>query len=61
MTRTTPRVLILMIGAGILACSDSTEAVDQAYVTIASGSPVVLRGEQLELSARLWTRTAPGA
>lgn len=60
MTRTTPRVLILMIGAGILACSDSTEAVNQAYVTIASGSPVVLRGEQLELSARLWSRTSPG-
>jgi hypothetical protein len=53
-------VLILMIGAGILACSDSTEAVDQAYVTIASGSPVLLRGEQLELSAKLWTRTSPG-
>jgi hypothetical protein len=53
-------VLILMIGAGILACSGSTEAVDQAYVTIASGSPVVLRGDQLELSARLWSRTSPG-
>jgi hypothetical protein len=60
MKRTTPRVLILMIGAVILACSDSTEAVDQAYVTIASESPVVLRGEQLELRARLWTRTSPG-
>jgi hypothetical protein len=60
MKRTTPRVLVLIVGAGILACSDSTEAVDQAYVTIASDSPVVLRGEQLELSARLWTRTSPG-
>jgi hypothetical protein len=49
-----------MIGAVGLSCSDSTEAVDQAYVTIASGSPVVLRGEQLELNARLWTRTSPG-
>jgi hypothetical protein len=58
MKPTARRVLILMIGAGILACSDSTEAVDQAYVTIVSGSPVVLRGEQLELSARLWTRTS---
>lgn len=59
MNRATSGLLILMIGAGILACSDSTEAVDQAYVTIASGSPVVLRGEQLELSAKLWTRTSP--
>jgi hypothetical protein len=56
----TPRVLILILGAGILACSDSTEAVDQAYVTISSASPVVLRGAQLELSAKLWSRTAPG-
>jgi hypothetical protein len=60
MTRTTPRVLSLMIGAAILACSDSTEAVDQAYVTITSESPIVLRGDQLELSARLWNRTSPG-
>ena len=60
MKPTTPRLLVLMIGAGILACSESTEAVNQAYVTIGSGSPVVLRGEQLELNARLWTRTSPG-
>jgi hypothetical protein len=56
----TPRVLVLVIGAGLLACTDSTEAVDQAYVTIASASPVVLRGDQLELSAKLWSRTSPG-
>jgi hypothetical protein len=56
----TPRVLILMLGAGILACSDSTQAVDQAYVTIASASPVVLRGAQVELTAKLWTRSSPG-
>jgi hypothetical protein len=55
----TPRVLFLMIGAGVLACSGSTEAVDQAYVTITSASPVVLRGDQLELTARLWSRTSP--
>lgn len=55
-----PRVLCLTLTIGILACSDSTEAVDQAYVTIASPSPVVLRGDQLELSAKLWTRTSPG-
>jgi hypothetical protein len=54
------RVLILAIGAGLLACSDTTEAVDQTYVTIESPSPVVLRGSQIELTARLWTRTAPG-
>ncbi|HEX2248932.1 MAG TPA: hypothetical protein VHH32_01205 [Gemmatimonadales bacterium] len=46
--------------SGLLACSDSTEAVDQAFVTITSASPVVLRGDQLELTARLWTRTSPG-
>lgn len=60
MYRITPRVLVLVIGAGLLACTDSTEAVDQAYVTISSSSPVVLRGDQLELTARLWTRTSPG-
>jgi hypothetical protein len=54
------RVLILSIGAGLLACSDTTEAVDQTYVTIASPSPVVLRGSQIELTARLWTRTSGG-
>jgi hypothetical protein len=57
---TTPRVLALVIGAGLLACTDSNEAVDQAYVTISSASPVVLRGDQIELTAKLWTRTSPG-
>ena len=56
----TPRVLTLMLGVGILACSDSTDVADQAYVTISSDSPVVLRGDQLELTAKLWTRTSPG-
>jgi hypothetical protein len=60
MDHTAPWVLILVVGAAVLACSDSTEAVDQAYVTISSASPVVLRGGQLELTAKLWTRTAPG-
>ena len=54
------RVLCLAIAIGILGCSDSTEAVDRAYVTITSPSPVVLRGDQLELSAKVWTRTSPG-
>jgi hypothetical protein len=54
----TPKVLVLVIGAGLLACSDTTEAVDQSYVTISSASPVVLRGDQLELTAKLWTRTS---
>jgi hypothetical protein len=56
----TPRVLLLVIGAGFLACSDTTEAVDQSFVTIASASPVVLRGDQIELTAKVWTRTSPG-
>jgi hypothetical protein len=56
----TPRVLVLVIGAGLLACSDTTEAVDQSYVTIISESPVVLRGDQIKLSAKVWTRTSPG-
>jgi hypothetical protein len=60
MYRASPRVLTLMVGAGIIACSDSTEVVDQAYVTISSASPVLLRGDQLELTAKLWTRTSPG-
>jgi hypothetical protein len=60
MQRTIRRVLILAIGAVLLGCSDTTEAVDQSYVTIASASPVVLRGDQVELTARLWTRTSPG-
>jgi hypothetical protein len=46
--------------SGLLACSDSTEAVNQPFVTITSSSPVVLRGDQLELTAKLWTRTSPG-
>ena len=54
-----PRVLCLALAVAIIACSESTEAVDQAYVLISSPSPVVLRGDQLELSARLWTRTSP--
>jgi hypothetical protein len=54
------RVLILALGAGLLACSDTTSAVDQTYVTIDSPSPVVLRGSQIELTAKLWLRTGPG-
>jgi hypothetical protein len=34
--------------------------VDQAFVTINTTSPVVLRGDQLELTASVWIRTAPG-
>src|SRR5437867_12318589 len=56
---TTQRGLILAIGAGLLACTETTQAVDQTYVTIASASPVVLRGAQIELTAKLWTRTSP--
>jgi hypothetical protein len=48
------------LGATLVACSDTTEAVNQTYVTISSASPVVLRGDQLELTAKLWTRTSPG-
>jgi hypothetical protein len=55
-----PRSLVYAFGAACLACSDATEAVNQTYVTISSPSPVVLRGDQIELSAKLWTRTSPG-
>ena len=58
--RAWPGLLVFGIGAALIACSDSTSFVDQTYVTISSASPVVLRGDQLELSAKLWTRTAPG-
>lgn len=54
------RCLVYAFGAATLACSDSTEALNQAYVTISSPSPVVLRGDQIELTARLWARTSPG-
>jgi hypothetical protein len=47
--------------SGILvACSDTTAAGDQTFVTINSASPVVLRGAQLELTASVWIRTAAG-
>src|SRR3954451_21734127 len=42
------------------SCTDSTEAVDQTFVTIQASSPVVLRGDQLELTGSVWIRTAPG-
>ncbi|HEU5304056.1 MAG TPA: hypothetical protein VFU40_05375, partial [Gemmatimonadales bacterium] len=58
MGRIAPRCLVYVLG--LLACSDATEAVNQTYVTITSPSPIVLRGDQLELTARLWTRTSPG-
>ncbi len=54
------RVLCLAIALGLSGCSDATEAVDQAYVTISSPSPVVLRGDQIELSARVWARSSAG-
>lgn len=54
------RCLVSAFGAATLACSDSTEALNQAYVTISSPSPVVLRGDQIELTAKLWARPAPG-
>lgn len=44
----------------LMACSDTTEAVNQTYVTIDAPSPVVLRGDQIELTASVWVRTAPG-
>jgi len=57
---TPTRLLALVLGVSVIACSDTTEAVHQTYVTIASPSPVVLRGDQIELTAKLWIRTAPG-
>ena len=58
--RAGPGLLVLGLGVALAACSESTGSVDQAYVTISSPSPVVLRGDQIELTASLWTRTAPG-
>jgi len=58
--RARPGLLVLGLAAVLTACSDSTGSVDQAYVTISSPSPVVLRGDQVELTASLWTRTTPG-
>lgn len=58
--RAWPGLLVLGLGAALSACSDSTGSVDQTYVTISSASPVVLRGDQVELTAALWTRTTPG-
>jgi hypothetical protein len=59
-----PRHLVCALAAGVsgllAACSDTTEAVDQTFVTINAASPVVLRGDQLELTASVWIRTAPG-
>jgi hypothetical protein len=55
-----PRLLILGLGSALTGCSDSTNFVDQTHVTISAASPVVLRGAQLELSAKLWTRTSSG-
>jgi hypothetical protein len=60
MSCATPKVLLLVMGAGLLACSDTTGAVDQSFVNIVSPSPVVLRGSQIELSAKLWIRTSLG-
>jgi hypothetical protein len=57
-SRGMPRLLLFGL-VPAAACSDSTSFVDQTYVTINSASPVVLRGDQLELSAKLWTRTSP--
>lgn len=53
-------LLVIGLGAALTACSESTGSIDQAYVTIDSESPVVLRGDQVQLTAKLWTRTTPG-
>jgi len=58
--RAWPGLLVFGLGAALTACSDSTGSIDQTYVTISSASPVVLRGDQVQLTASLWTRTAPG-
>ena len=58
--RAWPGLLVLGLGAALSGCSDSTGSVAQVYVTISSASPVVLRGDQVELTASLWTRTTPG-
>ncbi|MGI8818639.1 MAG: hypothetical protein ACR2HW_05795 [Gemmatimonadales bacterium] len=55
-----PGLLVLGLGAVLPACSDSTGYVAQSYVTISAASPVVLRGDQIELTAKLWSRTSLG-
>jgi hypothetical protein len=59
-----PGVLLCALAAGasglLAACSNTTEAVDQTFVTINAASPVVLRGDQLELTASVWIRSTPG-
>jgi hypothetical protein len=55
---TLPSLLVVALGGALVSCSDTTEAVNQAYVTIAAPSPVLLRGDQIELTAKLWTRTS---
>jgi hypothetical protein len=52
--------LVGWVAALVGSCSDATEAVDQTFVTIQATSPVVLRGDQLELTGSVWIRTAPG-
>ena len=58
--RAGPGLLVLGLGAALAGCSDSTGSVASTYVTISSASPVVLRGDQIELTAKLWTRTSSG-
>jgi hypothetical protein len=53
-------LLVFGLAAALSGCSESTGSFDQAYVAISSPSPVVLRGDQVELTASLWTRSAPG-
>lgn len=53
-------LLVVGLPAALAGCSETTEAVNQTFVAISSPSPVLLRGSQLELTARLWTRTSPG-
>ncbi|MGH7510908.1 MAG: hypothetical protein ACREMZ_15765 [Gemmatimonadales bacterium] len=55
-----PSLLALALVVALAACSDTTEAVNQTFVSISSPSPVLLRGDQIDLTARLWTRTSPG-
>lgn len=58
--RNWPGPLVFGLAVALTSCSESTGSVDQTYVTIGSASPVVLRGDQVELTATLWTRTSPG-
>ncbi len=55
-----PKSILATLGVAVLlgGCSSATDSDDRIYVTITSPSPVLLRGDQTELVARLWVRNS---